>query len=148
MTAVEPSAGMNRRASERFASAPIPTRLLAADAAALPFRNGSFDTVAAVFVLCTIDDLEGALAEARRVLRPDGAFLFYEHVAAPDLRLRRWQRRVEPLHGAVACGCRLTRDTETAIRRAGFALDDVDRGWIPDAPRILGWSILGRAVPA
>lgn len=148
VTAVERSPGMNRRARERFAGSPLPTRLVAGDATALPFPDASFDTVGAVFVLCTIDDSDAALAEARRVLRPDGRLVFYEHVAAPELRLRKWQRRLEPVHRRIACGCRLTRDTETAIRRAGFDIDGIERGWIPDAPRLLGWSIRGTAAPA
>lgn len=148
MTAVEPSAGMLHRARERFDDAPLPARLVAADAAALPFPDAAFDVVAAVFVLCTIDDLGASLAEARRVLRPDGRLVFYEHVAAPELGLRKWQRRLEPVHRRVACGCRLTRDTETAIRRAGFDVEAVERDWIPDAPRLLGWSVRGVARPA
>jgi ubiquinone/menaquinone biosynthesis C-methylase UbiE len=44
------------------------------DAAALEFEDGSFDAVLCGFGLTALADPDAALAEARRVLRPDGAF--------------------------------------------------------------------------
>jgi len=41
----------------------------------LPFADASFDLVVAAGTLDTVDDLPGALALVRRVLRPDGLFL-------------------------------------------------------------------------
>ena len=43
-----------------------------ADAQRLPFGDGSFDVVAAMWMLYHVPDLDAALAEARRVLRPGG----------------------------------------------------------------------------
>ncbi|MBM2821495.1 MAG: class SAM-dependent methyltransferase [Thermoleophilia bacterium] len=43
-----------------------------ADAAALPFEDGSFDLVIAFMSLQDVDDLEGAVREAARVLEPGG----------------------------------------------------------------------------
>ncbi len=45
-----------------------------ADAASLPFRDGSFDLVVAFMSLQDIDDVEGAVAEAGRVLVSAGRF--------------------------------------------------------------------------
>jgi SAM-dependent methyltransferase len=45
-----------------------------ADAAALPFPDCSFDLVVAFMSLQDVDDLEGAVAEASRVLEPGGRF--------------------------------------------------------------------------
>jgi SAM-dependent methyltransferase len=45
-------------------------RYLVADAAALPFRDGSFDAVVAYNSLMDVDDMRAAVAEAARVLRP------------------------------------------------------------------------------
>ena len=51
-----------------------------ADAAALPFGAASFDAVVACLVFEHIDDLDGAVAEVARVLRPGGRFaLFLNH---------------------------------------------------------------------
>jgi SAM-dependent methyltransferase len=43
---------------------------LVADAAALPFRDGSFDAVVAYNSLMDVDDMPAAVAEAARVLQP------------------------------------------------------------------------------
>ncbi|MFO7960998.1 MAG: class I SAM-dependent methyltransferase [Nitriliruptoraceae bacterium] len=48
---------------------------VAGDARALPFRDSAFDAVVAAFSLNHVPDLEGALAEARRVIRPGGLLL-------------------------------------------------------------------------
>lgn len=56
-----------------------------ADAGDLPFGDASFDLVAALWMLYHVPDLDRALAEARRVLRPGGRLLAVtngdEHVA-------------------------------------------------------------------
>lgn len=60
----------------RVARARVPgARLVRADAAALPFGDGSFDAVVAVFVHTDLDDLLGAVREAARVLKPGGRFV-------------------------------------------------------------------------
>lgn len=46
-----------------------------ARAEALPFDAASFDLVVSYLSLIDIDDVHAAIAEARRVLRPDGTFL-------------------------------------------------------------------------
>jgi SAM-dependent methyltransferase len=46
--------------------------VLLADAAALPFGDGSFDCVVAFMSLQDVDDFEGAIAEGARVLQPGG----------------------------------------------------------------------------
>jgi SAM-dependent methyltransferase len=51
-----------------------PLSLHDADAAALPFENGSFDVVFSVAVLEHVSDLAATLSEARRVLRAGGTF--------------------------------------------------------------------------
>lgn len=47
-----------------------------ADAAALPFGDGSFRTVTALWISTDVDDFRAVLAEAARVLEPGGMLLF------------------------------------------------------------------------
>lgn len=47
------------------------------EAAELPFVDGSFDAVLACLVFEHIDDVDGAIAEVARVLRPGGQFSFF-----------------------------------------------------------------------
>lgn len=70
-----------------------------ADALRLPFRAGSFDVVAFSSVLHHIGDRAGALAEARRVLRPGGwAFAFDPNLLHPAMLLFRHPR--SPLYSS------------------------------------------------
>ncbi|MGN6574065.1 MAG: class I SAM-dependent methyltransferase [Nocardioides sp.] len=59
-----------------------------ADVAALPFGDGTFDVVAALWMLYHVPDLDAGLSELRRVLRPGGLLVAVtngdEHTA--DLR--------------------------------------------------------------
>lgn len=62
-------------------------------------------------VLCSVADVQAAVREMHRVLKPGGKLLFLEHVAAgqehPFLRLT--QAVLNPLQQALADGCNLTR---------------------------------------
>ena len=53
-----------------------PVRRVCAEAAQLPFADGSFDLVFSNLCLQWVPDLPAVLAEFRRVLRPDGLLLF------------------------------------------------------------------------
>ena len=69
--------------------------LLRADAGALPFPEASFDTVVSTYVMCCVPDLDRALREALRVLRPGGDLLLADHVVSTAWPLRLGQRAVE-----------------------------------------------------
>ncbi|MEL6286018.1 MAG: methyltransferase domain-containing protein, partial [Pseudomonadota bacterium] len=100
------------------------------------------------FVLCTIPDWQGSLAEVRRVLKPGGKVLFSEHGLAPDAGVATWQRRVEPVWKRLAGGCHLTRDTGQLFRDAGFQLQDTETMYLPSTPRIAGFVSWGAARPS
>jgi hypothetical protein len=76
-------------------------------------------------VLCTVQDPEQVLEEVARVLRPDGAFLFAEHVRSTSARAARWQDRLNHPWSWYACGCQCNRDTVKAIGVASFALREL-----------------------
>jgi SAM-dependent methyltransferase len=122
----EPYEPMARRLERRLSSSGRTAEVIRAPAEALPLPDGYADTVVSTLVLCTVDDLEASLAEARRVLRPGGRLLFIEHVAAEQgSRLRSWQRRAHGFWHGFACGCNTERRTEAAIRAAGFEVEEL-----------------------
>jgi SAM-dependent methyltransferase len=67
---VEVSQGQLERARGRGAN------VLQADAHALPFDEGSFDAVISLYTHTDFDDLPAAFAEAARVLRAGGVFVY------------------------------------------------------------------------
>jgi len=79
--------------------------LLAADALALPFRDGAFAAVASAFLLRNLADLGGGLAEMRRVTRRGGLVVTLD-ITRP--RIPGWDRlfalyfhRIVPAVGAL-----------------------------------------------
>jgi len=125
----EPEQPMARRLLERLPQSGRQARVLQASAEKIPLPDDCADTVVSTLVLCTVHDLDATLSEIRRLLRPDGRLLFIEHVAAePGTRLRRWQDRLERPWHRLAHGCHTNRDTEQALRDAGFTLEKIRHG--------------------
>ncbi|HJT75888.1 MAG TPA: class I SAM-dependent methyltransferase, partial [Gemmataceae bacterium] len=119
VVALEPDDTLRRSAEQAAPLAPVPVTVVGGEARSLPGNDGEFDAVVASLVLCSVDDLSGALAEMKRVLRLGGELRFYEHVRSP----RRWaallQDAITPLWRRAGGGCHPNRDTEAAIRTAG-----------------------------
>jgi ubiquinone/menaquinone biosynthesis C-methylase UbiE len=143
ITLTEPSRAMARHLRRAAAEHPsrVPVEVLEAPAQALPVPDASVDTLVCTLVLCSVTDLDRALGELRRVLRPDGTLLLLEHVAGTGA-LRGVQGALEPAWRVLGRGCHLTRDTRGALARAGFVTDDLVltrlAGGGPAAPAIMG----------
>jgi SAM-dependent methyltransferase len=75
-TATDISAGMLSRLGRSAAKLDLDVATVEADASDLPFADDSFDLVFGHAVLHHIPDLERAVAEFARVLRPGGAVVF------------------------------------------------------------------------
>ena len=144
---LEPSRESLRMARDRAATAAVPVELLEASAEAVPLDDASIDTVVTTWTLCTIADAPRALAELKRVLRPDGALLFVEHGRAPELRVARWQDRLDPLWRRVAGGCHLNRKIDDLISGNGFRIDVLTNARLP-GPRTHTFLYEGRARPS
>ena len=144
--AVEPEPSLRERAKAAATSAPVPVRVLAGQADALPLEDEAVDEAVCSFVLCSVPDQASALAELRRVLRPGGRLHFYEHVVARNPAGRALQRAADATFWPRVFGnCHCARDTQAAIERAGFQLEDCRRlrfpGVEPPHPHILGRAI-------
>jgi ubiquinone/menaquinone biosynthesis C-methylase UbiE len=144
--AVEPDPTARAAAAEAARSAPVPVQVVDGLADRLPAADATFDAAVLVWVLCSVPDPAAALAEVARVLAPGGELRVYEHVRATGPALRLVQRGFDAAYWTRALGgCRTTRDTEAAIRAAGFEFAALDRGFhssslltITAAPHIIG----------
>jgi SAM-dependent methyltransferase len=147
--AVEPDDTLRRLAEKAAAEAPVPVRVIAGHATALPAPDASIDNAVTSLVLCTVPDLDRALQEIQRILIPGGQLRYYEHVRSDGLK-GAVQDAIRPLWTRLAGGCHPNRRTSTAIAAAGLVIDDEDRfSWRPVRLSLSADHVIGRAhVPA
>ncbi|GAA3923104.1 class I SAM-dependent methyltransferase [Actinoplanes auranticolor] len=135
VVAVEPEPRLRAAAAVAARRAPVPVKVVEGLAEHLPGADGGFDAAVAGLVLCSVPDQGAALAEIRRVLRPDGQLRFFEHVAAHEPgMMRRAQRLADAtLWPRLFGGCHTGRDTATAIVAAGFVIVQLEQFRFPPA---------------
>src|SRR5262245_47188355 len=144
--AVEPDPNARAAAEPRAQAAAPAIEVVAGVAAPLEAEDESFDAAVVMGLLCSVPDPAAALAELRRVVRPGGELRFWEHVRSRNAVFRAAQRSADRLFWTASLGgCETTRDTEGAIRAAGFGVEWIERGFhsssfltVTSAPYILG----------
>jgi ubiquinone/menaquinone biosynthesis C-methylase UbiE len=143
--AVEPADIGWKLAGDRLRDAAVPIRRAGLDGASLPFGDAQFDAALSTWTMCTIPDIDAALRELRRVLKPGGTLHFVEHGLAPEENVRAWQHRLEPVQKRLFGGCHLTRPTVDLLRGAGFEIAEVDEYYEEGSPKVVGANALGVA---
>lgn len=148
LVGIDTSADLLARAARQGGWMNFHLRLIRQSAEALPFETASFDCVVVSWALCSIPNVEAALAEARRVLRPGGRLQFVEHgMALNEPGVARWQRRLTPLWRCCAGGCHLDRQPDVLLEAAGFRLERLETGHLLAGPRLLTFHYRGVATP-
>lgn len=123
---VEPNPHMTAQLLRRHPGRTV----LTGSAEALPFEEGTFDTVVATLVFCSVADLARSLSEVRRVLRPGGKLLFLEHLRAPPRTIARTlQSAVYWPWRCLGDGCRTNRETVAAIADR-FSKVEAEHYWV------------------
>jgi ubiquinone/menaquinone biosynthesis C-methylase UbiE len=143
--AVDPATLGRRLAASRVAASSVPIEYIGLDGQALPVDSASVDHVLTTWTLCTIPDVERALSEACRVLRPGGGLHFVEHGRSPDARVAAWQDRLTPLQRRMAGGCHLNRPIERLVAKSGLDLTRMETYYVP-GPKTFGYMSEGIAV--
>ena len=128
---VDPSRELLSIARGRVVSAPFAVELLQGNAEHIPLSTASVDTVVVTWSLCSMANPVAALDEVRRILKPDGTFIFVEHGLSPDVDVRKWQNRLTPVWRRIAGGCHLNRPVGDMIRGAGFAIAEIHTEYAP-----------------
>jgi ubiquinone/menaquinone biosynthesis C-methylase UbiE len=113
-------------ARERARDLGMVVDLVEGDAQALPFADGSFDTVVCTLALNAIPDDGAAIAEMHRVLLPGGLLLLLGHVASHHGFVRVVQRLLEKKSLPIA-GDYQTRQPLPILLSAGFTIQRQER---------------------
>jgi ubiquinone/menaquinone biosynthesis C-methylase UbiE len=142
--AVDPAIVGRKLAVKRVAKSPVPVEYVGLDAESLPLISDSIDHVLVTWTLCSIANVDRALAEILRVLRPGGALHFVEHGRAPDAKVARWQDRMTPLQRRFAGGCHLNRQIDRLVTASGLELRTL-RNYYMTGPRVSGYMFEGTA---
>ncbi|WP_242026844.1 class I SAM-dependent methyltransferase [Phormidium tenue] len=142
---VDPNPGVHRLAQQRIDASPITVdhRMLSGEA--LPMADHSFDSVVSTFTLCSIPNIEQALAEIYRVLRPGGRFFFVEHGLSDEPSVQVWQHRLTPLQKRIAGGCHFDRDMGQLIEQQ-FDQVELKAAYAQKVPKFAGYFYRGVAV--
>ena len=144
--ALEPQIGPNRAAQRRLAASPIEVAFYPLGAERMPFDENAFDCVVSTWTLCSIPQVQQALTEIRRVLRPGGRFLFLEHGLSDDATVQAWQHALTPGYRIFACGCHLDRDIARLVMDSGLVVEQMERNYMKETPRFSGYFYRGCAV--
>lgn len=142
--AIEPSALGRRLAAERVAASHVPVEFVGLDGARLPLEDESADHVLTTWTLCTIPDVDAALQEMKRVLRPTGTLHFLEHGRSPDEKVARGQDRWTPLNRRLGGGCHLNRPILDLLQRSGLEVTKIENYYIK-GPKLVGYMYEGLA---
>ncbi len=141
VTAVDVDAKKLAGTAVRRETAVVPFTICQANAQQLPFANHQFDNVVGTLVFCSIPQPEKALAEIRRVLKPNGRLFLLEHVRGQNPIMQRVTDWLHPAWFALQKECHLNRETAVTVQNNGFVIEQTT---------VHGWGILQmiRARPA
>jgi ubiquinone/menaquinone biosynthesis C-methylase UbiE len=133
--ALEPNPGMIRLAERQRRRTELDVEFLDLPGERIPLEDSTVDTVLSTFTLCTIPGVVEALRGVRRVLKPGGELIFFEHGLSPDPRVRRWQEWSEPIPHWLFEGCHVTRDIPSLIEQTGFRIEQMETAYLAGFPK-------------
>ena len=145
ITSVDVNPGMNKLAQKRIEASSIEIDFQVLNGEKLPMADDTFDTVVSTWTLCSIKQVETAIAEIHRVLKPGGKFLFIEHGLSNEPNIQTWQHRLTPIQKVIGDGCHLNRPIRTLIAKQ-FNNLDIQEFYSPDTPKIGGYFYQGIAI--
>lgn len=144
---LDPSPRLLAMAREAAGGRSRPIELLEGSAEAIPLDDRTVDTVVTTWTLCTIPAVGPALAEMRRVLKPDGRLVFVEHGLSPAPKVRWWQDVLTPAWKRIGGGCHLNRPIRQILEVSGFRIERIETGYL-EGPKPMTFTYEGCARPA
>jgi ubiquinone/menaquinone biosynthesis C-methylase UbiE len=144
LVTVDANPGMNALAQKRIESSNIRVDNRVLNGENLPMADNTFDCVVSTWTLCSIANVEQALKEIYRVLKPGGRFFFIEHGLSDDPKVQVWQNRLNPINKAIADGCNLNRNIKELVE-AQFKNVTIEQFYAPKSPKVSGYMYKGIA---
>ncbi|MBE9031541.1 class I SAM-dependent methyltransferase [filamentous cyanobacterium LEGE 11480] len=147
LTTVDINPGMSQIAAKRAAQSGrrITQHVLSGEQ--LPMPNQSFDCVVSTWTLCSIPDVEQAIREVHRVLKPQGKFFLIEHGLSDQPKVQTWQARINPMQKVFGDGCHLDRDMQQLVSQV-FPAVELEQFPEPSLPQFIGYFYKGIATKA
>ncbi len=142
---LDPSEQLNVLAKKVADDNKIEIDFIISGAEDISLPDDSIDTILITYTLCTIPDVDKSMSEMKRVLKPNGKFIFCEHGIAPDKNIIRWQRRINPIWGVFFGGCNINRNIPKIISEGGFNITNINQMYLPSTPKIVGYNYWGEA---
>jgi ubiquinone/menaquinone biosynthesis C-methylase UbiE len=139
VTAIDSVRLLPAKVADRIARSHLTVEQIEFDAGKpLPLEDESFDAVVTTFTLCSIADVQAALGEIKRLLKPEADYVFLEHGRSDNPRIARQQELATPITRIIGCGCHMNRRIDSLISDAGLNIKKLERFIMPESPRILG----------
>ncbi len=145
LTIIDANPGMDKLAQQRVKDSPLKIESYILNVESLPMADSTFDSVVSTWTLCSIAQVDLAIAEIHRVLKPGGKFFFIEHGLSRETNIQTWQNRLTPLQKVIADGCHLNRNIKQLIENH-FPSVEVEEFYLEDFPKIAGFTYQGVAI--
>jgi len=133
LIAIEPDSRKLQAASRKAQTLPVDAHLVQMDVQnlSLPSANTAafegFASVVASLVFCSVRRPVQGLEELRRVLRPGGTLLLFEHVRPENPLLAALVDRVNVPWQFISGECQLNRTTAANVAAAGFEISSIKK---------------------
>lgn len=120
LSIIEPNPHMLAIARDKARNIHFPIEFYEGVGESLPFVDNQFDHVVATLVLCSVDDPEKVFQEMKRVCKPEGKIILFEHVRTSSSTLAFLQDILTPAWKRLCDGCHLNRDTARLMKESGI----------------------------
>ncbi|MEX2029305.1 MAG: class I SAM-dependent methyltransferase [Candidatus Paceibacterota bacterium] len=142
--ALDPSVSLHELAKQNIEKVSFLVEHIQASAEKIPLPDSSVDAVVSTWTMCSIPDIDAALGEVRRVLKPEGKFAFIEHGKSPKIFWQTLQNIITPISKLFTGGCNLNREMDKLIAQNGLQIVDLMK--FPEKGRPLNFVYKGVAV--